>query len=316
MAYINCMSAHVSLLKEDTHIIAPDTDSTKNIATYEIVKEKGRCEKCGKVLKFPYFLFVGIRPSSSIIEAIKCSNLNDERVGLESVIGVIRFEGKDFSIDPQHQWIFSDQNIMNSKTRLCVDCYEEYKGHFTKDILLAIRIREVFFAVTEYQRRHTPISSAKSESERYRISLPDRSMVHWTGFGINYGSWLDEDTNWGAEMDAIADFLRIALIPDYGTSLSMLNHDYANSILQELRADFIQDKNRLIPNDQELTKWMKKYYGNPSDHSWISAIEFCKVFTNPRTSHTGDYVLKANYSVFVHYIDNDWDEFYIWDEVK
>jgi hypothetical protein len=52
----------------------------------------------------------------SVIRVIKCSNLNDEKVGVKGVIDDIRFEGNDFDIDSQHQWIFSDQNIMNSKT--------------------------------------------------------------------------------------------------------------------------------------------------------------------------------------------------------
>ena len=118
--------------------------------------------------------------SSSVIKAIRCSNLNDEKVGVESVIDEIRFEGKDFDIMNQYQWIFSDENILNSKTRVCVSCYEEeYKEHVdVKDIhFIAIRIRTVYFAVEEYQRRHTPIDSAKSDIERYRISLPNRSMV-------------------------------------------------------------------------------------------------------------------------------------------
>ena len=261
-----------------------------------------RCEKCGKVLESQYYLFVGIPPSSSVIKAIRCSNLNDEKAGVESVINMIRFEGKDFNIDSRYQWIFSDENIMNSKTRVCVNCYEEeYKEHLdAKDIhFIAIRIRTVYFAVEEYQRRHTPIDSAKSDIERYRISLPDRSMVALIGPGIpGWGFWLDVDAERGSEEQTLADFLSIALNLDYDTSNSSMNHDYVNSISQELRADFIQDKNRTVPNDQELTRWMKKYYGDPDDDSWIKAIEFCKVFTNPKT-------------IFVHYIDKDWDVFNI-----
>jgi hypothetical protein len=82
--------------------------------------------------------------------------------------------------------------------------------------------------------------------------LPDRSMMHWVGFGITYGRWVDEDVNWSVHMESIEVFLRIALIPDYDPSYE-IEHEFASSILQELRADFIQDKNRVVPNDQELT---------------------------------------------------------------
>jgi len=79
--------------------------------------------------------------------------------------------------------------------------------------------------------------------------------------------------------------------------------------LQELRTEFIQDKNRIIPNDQELSDWMKTHFSRHDDDDWEKAIEHCKVFTNPRTSSYKDHVFKTKYSVFVYYIDTDWDEF-------
>ena len=196
---------------------------------------------------------------------------------------------------------FSDQNIMNSRTRLCVDCHGEYKGYLElRDLhFTAIHIREVYFAIEEYQRRHTLINSATSDYERYRVSLPDRSMMHYIGPGTpGWGFWLDMDANCGGHMGSIADFLHIALIPDYDFSKSGGYYEL-NSKLQELRTDFIQDKNRVIPNDQELTRWMKKYFSDHEDHSYVKAIDFCKVFTNPRTTYVGNHVFKTKYSVIV-----------------
>jgi hypothetical protein len=301
------MGAYVPLLKGDPYILAPDIDLTKNVATVKIVKEKGRCEKCGKILKSPYFLFIGILPCSMVIEATKCSNLDDEKDSVEYVIRAIRSEGNRFNIDSQYKWVFSDQNIMNSKTRICVACYEEYKGRFNPPYTVCIRL--VYFAVEEYQRRHTPISFAKSDYERYWISLPDRSMMHWVGFGIDYGGWVQEDINWGVHMDWIAEFLRIALIPDHDPLYGM-TYEFASSILQELRADFIQDKNRVVPNDQELTRWMRKHFSDHYEYCpYIKAIDSCEVFTNPKTTHVGNSVFNTKYSVIVHYIDTDWDDF-------
>lgn len=180
------MSGNIQLLKEVTYILPPDIDLTQNISGYKQDEESLiKCEKCGKVLKSPYYLLIGIFPSNSIIKMFKCDNSDVEKQKLETVIDMIRFEGKDFEIENKFQWIFSDQNIMNSRTRLCVDCHGEYKGclelkdlHFT-----AIHIHEVYFAIEEYQRRHTIINSAMSDYERYLISLPDRSMVHYIGPG-------------------------------------------------------------------------------------------------------------------------------------
>ena len=245
----------------------------------------------------------------------ECDNLDDEKQKLETVIDMIRFEEKDFKIENKYQWIFSDQNITNSRTRLCVDCHGEYKEYLElKDLhFTAIHIRGVYFAIEEYQRRHTPINSAKPDYERYRISLPDRSMMHYIGPGTpGWGFWLDMDANYGGHIGTIAEFLHIALIPDYDLSNSgqgYYDSIYMSSKLQELRTDFIQDKNRVIPNDQELTRWMKKYFSDHEDHSYNKAIDFCKVFTNPRTTHVGNHVLKTKYSVIVHYIDTDWIEF-------
>ena len=153
------------------------------------------------------------------------------------------------------------------------------------------------------------INSSTSDYERYRISLPDRSMMHYIGPGTpGWGFWLDIDANCGGHMCSIADFLHIALIPDYDLSKSGGYYELSSK-LQELRTDFIQDKNRKVPNDQELTRWMKKYFSDHEDHSYIKVIDFCKVFTNPRTTHQGDYDFETKYSVIVHYIDTDWVEF-------
>ena len=308
------MSRNLPLLKEATHILPSDIDLTQNISMCKLDEESlFKCEKCKKVLEPPYYLLFGISPSTSIITMYECDNL-DEKQKLETVIDMIRFEEKDFAIENKYQWIFSDQNITNSRTRLCVDCHGEYNGYLElKDLhFTAIHIREVFFAIEEYQRRHTPINSGMSDYERYHISLPDRSMVHFIGPGTpGWGFWLDMDANCGGHMGSIADFLHIALIPDYDLSKSGGYYDpiQLSSILQELRTDFIQDKNRKVPNDQELTKWMKKYFSDHKDHSYIKAIDLCKVFMNPRITHRGDYDRKTKYSVIVHYIDTDWIEF-------
>jgi hypothetical protein len=307
------MGGNLPLLKGAIHILPPDIDLTQNISMCkQDVESLFKCEKCGRDLESPYYLLFGISPSTSIITMYECDNLDDEKQKVETVIDMIRFEGKDFAIENKYQWIFSDQNITNSRTRLCVDCHGEYKGYLElKDIhYMAIHIRVVYFAIEEYQRQHTPINSTKSDYERYHISLPDRTMIHYIGPGKpGWGAWLDESAQYSFHMDSIAEYLIIALVPDNDLSRLGVSHEFVSSILQELRADFIQDKNRRLPNDQELTRWMKKNFSDHEDHSWIKAIDSCKVFTNPRTTHVGNHVFKTKYSVIVHYIDTDWVEF-------
>jgi hypothetical protein len=225
----------------------------------------------------------------------------------------IRREAKDFDIQSRNLWIFSEHNIMSSKIRICTECHERYEwperwrdGHFVSN-----RIRQVYFAVTEYQRPRTPIASNMSDYEKYFISLPDRSHIHWVAGPAGYGHFIDMEVNYTQFMIEITDYLTIALIPDCDKSTS----SYDETLAQELRKDSIHDKERIIPNDQELTSWMKKHFNNHNEDGWYK-IEFCKVFTNPKITHRGENVYETKYTVIVHYIDKDWDEFDIWVRMK
>ena len=90
--------------------------------------------------------------------------------------------------------------------------------------------------------------------------------------------------------------LTIALIPGYKPM---------DTLSQEFQANFIQDKDRVIPNDQELTRWMKKRF----------SIQFCKIFVNPKAGkfpiYQGviDEECTPRYKVVVHYSDpkGNWD---------
>jgi hypothetical protein len=101
----------------------------------------------------------------------------------------------------------------------------------------------------------------------------------------------------------MTDHLEIALIPDCDKQIS----DY-KTLSQELRTDFIQDKGRIIPNDQELTNWMKRHFNDNDADYWYNIV-YCKVFTNPKIRRRGETVYETKYTVIVHYVDKDWYEF-------
>ena len=160
---------------------------------------------------------------------------------------------------------------MSSKTRICINCQQKYKWgqwHGTS------HTHDVCFAVKEYQRRHTPLDAAKSDYERYVLSLPDRTNVEWQHFG-------DIDLNEGHAMDGlvhnISECLTVALIPGYKP---VSYYGPIDTLFQEFRANFVQDKNKVIPNDQELTRWMKKCINHDHNKHWFR-IQFCKIFINP-----------------------------------
>jgi hypothetical protein len=114
-----------------------------------------------------------------------------------------------------------------------------------------------------------------SEYEKYFISLPDRSNARSISSGT-HKRFDDNETDAGmqinAEWGAFVNHLEMALIPDYDISVLGWRNDYANKLLQELRMDFIADGNRIIPNDRELTYWMKKHYGVNSYVSDVISI--------------------------------------------
>jgi hypothetical protein len=99
------------------------------------------------------------------------------------------------------------------------------------------------------------------------LSLPDRTNVCLQHFG---DVELNQGLVYGFE-DKMRECLTVALIPGYKPM---------DALSQEFRANFIQDKDRAIPNDQELTRWMKKCINESYDKDWLR-IQFCKIFVNP-----------------------------------
>jgi hypothetical protein len=239
----------------------------------------------------------------------KCKNLDYENnIKFDEIISEIQSISKRFDIDSKYQWIFSEQNIMRSKTRVCGDCQQKYKwGRWRGVDIPTVNVQRICSAVKEYQRLHTPISTAKSDYERYILCCPDRTNVSWQHFGEVD---LNANFEWAYFEEEMIEYLTIALIPDYRPE---------DPESQDFRANFIQDKNRVIPNDQELTKWMIKcindrYDRNRYYNDWFR-IQFCKIFVNPKlqtypTCRDDKKIYNTRYTVVVHYSvpKGDWVE--------
>jgi hypothetical protein len=270
-----------------------------------------KCGKCEKILESSYYIIIGIPPSPLMVEARFCwGGIYEEKDKLRSIVSNIKSEAKKFKIESENEWIFSKQNIMSSKIRVCEQCFEEIiYYHRWNSAASSVRIQKVFFAVEEYQRRHTPIEPSMSDYEKYIISLPDRAIAHWRHFGVEKMQDDDDHICWTYFEDDMQESLRIALIPDYKTRL------YDTSILsQEFKTNFIKDKNREIPDDQELTRWMIKQI-NVHDSCHSKKIQFCKIFVNPKRREyvyrNEKQVRSTTYTVVVHYSipEEDWDEY-------
>jgi hypothetical protein len=290
------MDKNNTLLFDPPHILPPDVVLTR------------KCEKCGDALGSPYYIMIGIPPSPLIIAAFPCESIDEEKPDIgKSIMSIIQYETDIYKIT-KNKWIFSEQNIMSSKIRVCSQCFGECTRPHGLNVLprhghTLYRIRVVQSAVLEYQRRHTPIKSSMSDYEKYIISLPDRTNIDWDPFGEvsddNYDYVYFEDDMW--------ENLKIALIPNYQSELRD-----SGALSQEFLTNFIQDKNRLIPNDQELTKWMMEKISSYDDKK----IQYCKIFSNPKkhedhcdeTKYSTRY---TKYTVVVHYSipKGDWHEY-------
>jgi hypothetical protein len=233
-------------------------------------------------------------------------SINDEKEIAELVTSNIQDKLKYYNIENKHYWIFSQQNLMSSKMRVCTRCFNVFiHPHRWNPEASWCRVRKVFFAVKEYERRQTPIKPGMSNYEKYIISLPERATLSWRHFGDEIGD------DWCYFECDMKGNLTIALDPDYQP---------ADLSWKDFRANFFQDKNRLIPNDQELTRWMKKqindYYDRHECYKDWNRVQFCKIFVNPKTliypiRRNDKKVYNTRYTVVVHYSipKGDWDEY-------
>ena len=241
------MQRGVPLLIEDPrYVLAPNIELTQSNVERMIKEREKRkssdCDICGKGLGTPYYISIGIPPSPLRSATYQCKSLNDENnTDFKNIVRWIQFVAEGYDINTNYQWIFSEQNIKGSKTRLCGNCQKRYGG---KMRMPTVFVDAVCLAVQEYQRLSTPISQANSDYERYILSLPARTDVFWQHIrDADLSAWACADMNF--IMDLLTN-LKIALLPDSSDLLS-----------QEIKTNYIQDKNRAIPNDQELTRWIQ-----------------------------------------------------------
>jgi len=206
------------------HILDPNIELDQYVIQRQMKINKKNdlsCDSCGKALNNLYYVSFGVPPSPLIIETYECRSLNYEKEMDQTTMSYIRGLIIDTShIDSKFQWIFSEQNIMSSKTRMCVDCKQKYKWRAWRNYDMSMaKMQRVCFAVEEYQRQHTPIKSTMSDFEKYIISLPDRSKVHWVHCPFDpCGLYADLQRDNRQFTSLFTECLEIALNPESKTS--------------------------------------------------------------------------------------------------
>jgi hypothetical protein len=268
----------------------------------------GKCDKshCGKDLVPPYYILFEIPPGKVPTFPRRCMSLEDERNQEEDIVSRIKpdimqiFYDGYYSDNRNETDIFSREHIMESKKRLCYDCWEEFK--YMENLRIVRENRErmapIIFSIEEYRRRYqTDLGSSATEAERYIVSLPDRTNMLEEFFG----SWMDyrdSDMRLGLFKDLLDDFVTIALTDIYGDSKIHLCDAFYRITLQDLCDNFLHEKHRRLPNDKELIAWIQKHiewmecYHDP----WFK-IHNCKIFENPQD----DGLRVTKYTVVIHF---------------
>jgi hypothetical protein len=108
------MDKNNTLLFDPPHILLPDV----------ILVPK--CEKCGDELGSPYYIMIGIPQSPLMIDAFPCESIDEEKDVGKSIMSAIQYDASIYDRESKNQWIFSEQNIMSSKTRVCSQCFGVY----------------------------------------------------------------------------------------------------------------------------------------------------------------------------------------------
>ena len=161
------------LMENPPFVMDPNIELTQsNVKRMIKDRKKGSaydCEICGKDLGTPYYVSVGIPPSPLIIMTYESLSLEDEEnMNFDKIVSEVQTVVEANDINSEYHLIFSQQNIMSSKTRVCISCQQKNKwGQWRGSEIPTNHIEKVCFAVKEYQRRHTPIDAAKSDYERY-----------------------------------------------------------------------------------------------------------------------------------------------------
>ena len=114
------------LMENPPFVLAPNVELTQsNVKRMIEERKKGNlydCDNCGKALGSPYYIMVGIPPSPVVIDVFKCESIDKEIDIGKSIMSSM------FAVDDEskYQWIFSEQNIMSSKIRVCSrECYHD-----------------------------------------------------------------------------------------------------------------------------------------------------------------------------------------------
>jgi hypothetical protein len=226
----------------------------------EIIIHFGKCDSCDKPLQLPYYLYYHDLKTGEYYKSSSVTS-EDER------------ERYDFlgECKKRADGIFVRSPYMD-KERLCSKCYGQNETE-----ICAIRL-------------HLLPDSIDPHIEHYISTLPEPAKI-WEQNGYYHLGRHDQETV-DDTFASIEEDLHLAFAED-DTNFYLQSRQHQ---LEDLRNNFIRDKTRRWPNNEELTAWMKR-------HSVDRFLEIsrCEIFDMRGSYYVVDDVIRR-FIVIVHFL--------------
>jgi len=225
----------------------------------EIIIHFGKCDGCGKPLQLPYYLYYHDLKTDEYYKSSSVTS-EDERERYD-FLGECKKRADGIFVRSPHM----------DKERLCSECYEQ---------------NETKICATQL---HLLPDSINPHIERYISLLPDQAKI-WEQYGYyDLGRHDQEDVD--DTFASIEQDLHLAFAEDDANYYLRSRQQE----LEDLRNNFIKDKTRRYPNNEELTAWMKR-------HSVDGFLEIsrCKIFDMRGLNYALNNVIRR-FIVIVHF---------------
>lgn len=225
----------------------------------EIIIHFGKCDRCDKHLQLPYYLYYHDLKTGEYYKSSSVTS-EDER------------ERYDFlgECKKRADEIFVRSPYMD-KERLCSECYEQ---------------NETKICATQL---HLLPDSTNPHIERYISTLPNPAKI-WEQNGYYHLGRHDQETV-DDTFASIEYDLHLAFAED-DTNFHLQSRQQQ---LEDLRNNFIKDKTRRYPNNEELTALMRRH-----TVEGFLEISRCKIFDMRRLNYVLNDVIRR-FIVIVHF---------------
>lgn len=271
--------------------IRPNFGNCTGFIDWEMVNGIIRRKLCGRILYPPYY--VSYVESCNRLYSDPCMNPDDEAIQTVKLAEFIKciyerydlnsFGGPGAGTEEGRKAIRNEfmYSTLQQKERICQQCYDKKRvsDETMRKMQMSFNETEALqykdFLEEEKKRRSTPITSQMTDLERYVISLPDRSYMLEKELGYDYsnhhhGEMLDE---YWFGFDADMESIFTSEDPQVVSKRTFVYGESGVIRTRQQIRNFIKDKDRVFPNEQEITTYLQQHHND-----FGFEIQYCKIF--------------------------------------